>query len=373
MTNAVQDLAVLVTCLCPGKSQIRDGIALAGIMEHVDMIVQAGTDAPTSIPAIAFPAQDTFLDSVIGQTAYLAHDPSAPDADDLPDLDVLLGDLGDLVGLAKAKDKLREYAAFAHIQKLRRSAGITTSASSLHMAFVGNPGTGKTTVARLVAKALHQLGLVPEDKFSELQCSDLVGQYIGHTENRTREVLEKARGGVLFIDEAYSLNDSESPNDFGRKALTEIVAAMENYRDEIVIIFAGYTKKTMQMIESNPGLQSRLSSIITFDDYSHDELVEIAIRLAFTRGYSLSEDAQLKIRDIATQMLAAPDEHFGNGREMRTLLESAIMRQAKRLIDTANRENSPITPESLISLVAADFQWSARTPSKKPLGFAAAA
>jgi stage V sporulation protein K len=296
---------------------------------------------------------------------------SIPDGvPEVPDLDAMLGELGELIGLDSAKAAIRRYAAYAYVARLRRDAGILVTSPALSLAFVGNPGTGKTTVARIIAKLLHQFDLVKSDKLVEAQYSDLVGQYVGHTEAKTRALLESARGGVLFIDEAYSLNQSTSGNDFGRKALTEIVAAMENYRDELVIIFAGYPRETLAMIESNPGLKSRLADIVEFDDYDADELALIAERIAAQTSYELTGGAGEKIREIARQMLAARQEHFGNGREMRRLIEAASMRQAERLVDHARHSLSIPDATLLRRLEADDLVYSPLREGKNRLGFA---
>ena len=247
-------------------------------------------------------------------------------------LDDLLSELNGLVGLANVKSKVNDLIALQKVQKLRRDNGLATSKNTLHLAFTGNPGTGKTTVARIVGRVYKQLGLLSSGHFIEVSRTDLIAGYQGQTALKVKSVIEKAKGGVLFIDEAYSITENEHTDSYGRECLTELTKALEDYRDDLVVIVAGYTEPMKVFFESNPGLKSRFNTYIEFDDYSAEELFDILIKKCRTNDYELDHDALEKAKHIFDEAIQNKGEQFANARFTRNLYEDIVMNQAKRLV-----------------------------------------
>lgn len=236
----------------------------------------------------------------------------------------------ELVGLAPVKARIRDIAALLLVDKLRAQQGLVSGAPSLHMCFSGNPGTGKTTVAMRMATILHRLGYVRKGHLVAVTRDDLVGQYIGHTAPKTREVLKKAMGGVLFIDEAYYLYRPENERDYGQEAIEILLQVMENNREDLVVILAGYKDRMDKFFESNPGMSSRIAHHIDFPDYSVDELARIADLMLETMHYRFDEEAARVFVDYLERRLAQP--HFANARSVRNALDRARLRHASRLL-----------------------------------------
>ncbi len=237
----------------------------------------------------------------------------------------------ELIGLVPVKTRIRETAALLLVDRLRKSIGLMAGAPSLHMSFTGNPGTGKTTVAMRMAEILHRLGYVRKGHLVAVTRDDLVGQYIGHTAPKTREVLKKAMGGVLFIDEAYYLYRPENERDYGQEAIEILLQIMENQRDDLVVILAGYKQRMERFFRSNPGLSSRIAHHIDFPDYTPDELFAIARLMLEQSQYRLSDEAASALRDYVARRMALPN--FANARSVRNALERARLRQANRLFE----------------------------------------
>jgi probable Rubsico expression protein CbbX len=235
----------------------------------------------------------------------------------------------DLVGLAPVKQRIRDIAALLVIDKLRMNLGLVAQAPSLHMCFTGNPGTGKTTVALRMATILHRLGYVRKGHLVAVTRDDLVGQYIGHTAPKTREVLKKAMGGVLFIDEAYYLYRPENERDYGQEAIEILLQVMENQRDDLVVILAGYKERMDTFFQSNPGMSSRIAHHIDFPDYSQDELLQISDRMLAGMNYCFGTGARAAFSEYLQLRLAQP--HFANARSVRNALDRIRLRQASRL------------------------------------------
>jgi probable Rubsico expression protein CbbX len=260
----------------------------------------------------------------------------------------------DLVGLVPVKSRIRDIAALLLIDKLRRKLGLSAGAPSLHMSFTGNPGTGKTTVALRMAQILHRLGYVRKEHLTAVTRDDLVGQYIGHTAPKTREVLKRAMGGVLFIDEAYYLYRPENERDYGQEAIEILLQVMENQRDDLVVILAGYKSRMDTFFRSNPGMSSRIAHHIDFPDYAVDELVSISHLMLGQMQYRLSPQADAAFREYIERRKARP--HFANARSVRNALDRARLRQASRLIDRG--AHGVISREDLVTLDVPDIKAS---------------
>ncbi len=256
----------------------------------------------------------------------------------------------DLIGLTPVKTRIRDIAALLVIDKLRAQHGLASQAPSLHMSFTGNPGTGKTTVALRMAQILHRLGYVRKGHVVSVTRDDLVGQYIGHTAPKTKEVLKKAMGGVLFIDEAYYLYRPENERDYGQEAIEILLQVMENQRDDLVVILAGYKDRMDTFFQSNPGLSSRIAHHLDFPDYATPELLQIADRMLATTHYRFGADARDAFDAYLQRRIAQP--HFANARSVRNALDRARLRQASRLY--ADRE-SVLGADELSTLAASDI------------------
>lgn len=259
----------------------------------------------------------------------------------------------DLVGLAPIKQRIRDIAALLVIDKLRLNQGLAAQAPSLHMSFTGNPGTGKTTVALRMAEILHRLGYVRKGHLVAVTRDDLVGQYIGHTAPKTREVLKKAMGGVLFIDEAYYLYRPENERDYGQEAIEILLQVMENQRDDLVVILAGYKDRMETFFRSNPGLSSRIAHHLDFPDYRRDELLKIGDTMLAGMHYRFGEGAREAFDEYLGLRIAQP--HFANARSVRNALDRMRLRQASRLFADRERE---LTCDDLTTLVPADIRAS---------------
>lgn len=243
----------------------------------------------------------------------------------------VLRELDQLVGLTEVKALVHEIRAYIEIQRRRQRENLLAEPMAMHMVFSGNPGTGKTTVARLLARLFKELGVLQKGHLVEVERADLVGEYIGHTAQKTREQIRRALGGILFVDEAYSLGRG-GEKDFGREAIDTLVRAMEESRDNLVIILAGYQREMRQFMQLNPGLNSRFPIQLAFRDFTLDELMLIADQMLQRRQYRLCDDARLELAAQLRARLALGDESAGNARLVRNLVERAVRRQAVRLI-----------------------------------------
>ena len=288
--------------------------------------------------------------------------PVAP-TDDTLDLGAALADShvtevlakldAELVGLAPVKTRIREIAALLLVEKLRMQAGLSAGPPSLHMSFTGNPGTGKTTIALRMAEILHLLGYVRKGHLVAVTRDDLVGQFIGHTAPKTKEVLKRAMGGVLFIDEAYFLYRPENERDYGQEVIEILLQVMENQRDDLVVILAGYRDRMSRFFASNPGMSSRIAHHIDFPDYAPDELHDIALLMLGQMQYRLSPDAELALVEYIGRRRAQPN--FANARSVRNALDRARLRQANRLF---SRGGGSLTRDDLMTIEAEDIRAS---------------
>jgi probable Rubsico expression protein CbbX len=256
----------------------------------------------------------------------------------------------DLVGLKPVKQRIRDIAALLVIDKLRLNLGLSSQTPSLHMCFTGNPGTGKTTVALRMAEILHRLGYVRKGHLVAVTRDDLVGQYIGHTAPKTKEVLKKAMGGVLFIDEAYYLYRPENERDYGQEAIEILLQVMENQREDLVVILAGYKDRMDTFFKSNPGMSSRIAHHLDFPDYTPPELLQIAEKMLQQQNYHFGPGAREAFDEYLALRISQP--HFANARSVRNALDRARLRQASRLFAERDRvltetDLTTLTPEDI--------------------------
>lgn len=261
----------------------------------------------------------------------------------------IMKELNSLIGLYGVKKLVREIQAFAVIQKKRREENLIAEPLVFHMIFKGNPGTGKTTVARILGRIFNKIGILEKGHLIEVERADLVGEYIGHTAQKVREQVKKAIGGILFIDEAYSLARG-GEKDFGKEAIDTLVKGMEDYKDNLILILAGYKDEMEHFISTNPGLKSRFPIIIEFKDYSIDELIKIAEIMVAKRQYKLSMDARRKVLLTLVRKAQGNDYRMGNARLVRNIVETAVRKQAVRLVN-----KKEISRDDLITLKGEDF------------------
>jgi probable Rubsico expression protein CbbX len=259
----------------------------------------------------------------------------------------------DLVGLVPVKTRIREIAALLLVERARRELGLQAEPPSLHMCFTGNPGTGKTTVAQRMADILHQLGYIRRNHVVTVSRDDLVGQYIGHTAPKTKEILKKAMGGVLFIDEAYYLYRPENERDYGQEAIEILLQTMEDHRDDLVVILAGYKERMDIFFRSNPGMASRIAHHIDFPDYGEEELFRICEMMLGKMHYRLDEAAKPVMLEYIARRMTQP--RFSNARSIRNALDRARLRQANRLFAT---RGTPIERQALQTITADDLRQS---------------
>lgn len=268
-------------------------------------------------------------------------------------IEAILAELdSELVGLRPVKLRIRQIAALLLVERLREQMGLSVAAPSLHMCYTGRPGTGKTTVALRMAKILHRLGYVRRGHLVVATRDDLVGQYVGHTAPKTKEVLQKAVGGVLFIDEAYYLYRAENERDYGQEAIEILLQFMENRRDDLVVILAGYKDRMETFFQSNPGLHSRIAHHLDFPDYTLDELMQIGELMAREQMYAFDESSREAFRDYLQLRIHQP--HFANGRSVRNAIDRIKLRQAIRLVESGGR----IRKEELARIDAIDIRQS---------------
>lgn len=258
------------------------------------------------------------------------------DSEDDRSLQDLLFDLNSLIGLENIKIKVRDLISYQHVQQLRRAKNLFSEKSTLHLAFTGNPGTGKTTVARIVGHIYKRIGLLSIGHFIEASRTDLIAGYQGQTALKVKEIIKRAIGGVLFIDEAYSITENDNSDSYGRECLTELTKALEDHRDDLVVIVAGYTEPMKKFFDSNPGLKSRFNTFLEFNDYNADELYCILLRMCDKNDYVLSQAAINCIKEYLVQVVKNKSENFPNGRLVRNLFDDIIMNHARRVSKIEN-------------------------------------
>ena len=258
----------------------------------------------------------------------------------------------ELVGLKPVKTRIREIASLLLVERLRKQMSLTTEPPTLHMSFTGHPGTGKTTVALRMAKILQRLGYVRQGHLVVATRDDLVGQYVGHTAPKTKEIVKKAMGGVLFIDEAYYLYRPENERDYGQEAIEMLLQVMENQRDDLVVILAGYSERMDTFFQSNPGFRSRIAHHLSFPDYSSEELMAIAELMVSQQMYAFDDESRQAFLEYLQLRIKQP--HFANARSVRNAIDRVKLRQANRLV----RQGGSIPKEGLARIDAADIRQS---------------
>ena len=258
-------------------------------------------------------------------------------------LEELMSELNELTGLQSVKNEINGLVNLLKISKKRKEMGLKEPSISKHMVFTGNPGTGKTTIARLLSSIYHKLGVLSKGQLIEIDRSGLVAGYVGQTAIKTDKVIQEAMGGILFIDEAYTLSENKGEGDFGQEAIDTLLKAMEDNRDNFIVIVAGYPDLMNGFLSSNPGLKSRFNKFIEFEDYNTEELFCIFNNLSEKQDYYIEEESIPKLKEKITQMLIDKDDSFANARTMRNMLEYAIMKQATRIVEIENITDKEIT------------------------------
>ena len=335
-------------------SEDKDGITALDIAidkEHHQIIKlledHVENRKPATFPNGSAPSSKAFRPSQL-DSATLAK--QATEQQNGNDLETFVDSLNKLVGLQQIKTDVAQLVNFLRVQKLRKDKGLSVPEQSLHMVFTGNPGTGKTTIARLIAQIYRSMGILSQGQFVETDRAGLVGGYLGQTAIKTKEVVESALGGVLFIDEAYSLTDSTHGHDqYGQEAVATLLKLMEDHRDDLIVIVAGYTDPMQKFIRSNPGLQSRFNKFLHFDDYAPAELTEIFSHFAAQADYSLHPATKLKLNNVFADLYTARNETFGNARLARNMFEKAINAHANRMVSAG-----AIDEVSLVTLYPED-------------------
>lgn len=270
-------------------------------------------------------------------------DKAANEDDNIKTTEELLTELNSLTGLEAVKQEINQLTNLVKVQAIRKERGLNTATINKHLVFSGNPGSGKTTVARLLSQIYKSIGVVTKGHLVEVDRSGLVCGYIGQTATKTAEVIDSALGGILFIDEAYTLTNNKGQGDFGQEAVDTLLKGMEDHRDDLIVICAGYTELMEEFMDSNPGLRSRFSKVLVFEDYNADELIEILKSMCKKQDYKLSSDALNAAKDFFADRVSKHLDTFANARDVRNYLEKAITNQATRIVNISEPKDDQLT------------------------------
>ena len=338
LTDACGEITKLATMIVEEQSKAATISLLKRFRELVD-----NPNTKIEVKRIAQIVNSSLIDFYGYSTIQEICNPMDKLDEDMRTLQDLLNELNALVGLEKVKNKVQDLIVYQKVQKMRREKNLHSSKNTLHLAFTGNPGTGKTTVARIVGRIYKQIGLLSKGHFVEVSRTDLIAGYQGQTALKVKKVIEQAKGGVLFIDEAYSITENDKSDSYGRECLTELTKALEDYREDLVVIVAGYTEPMSKFFESNPGLESRFNTFIEFDDYSPNELDSILHYMCKINDYILDEKVKEKIHSYFEKKTTMKDKNFANARLVRNLYDNLIMNHARRVIDISNPTSSELS------------------------------
>jgi SpoVK/Ycf46/Vps4 family AAA+-type ATPase len=344
--TVVMRLANLVA-KCDGNLMPEESVALHTLQREIDMALHPADPErhlpplPISGKATAKQQEQQQANQSVRPTAELS------DQERKEQLNAAIAELDELIGLSTVKDRVRSYANFLELQRQRQQSGLATMPISLHMTFIGNPGTGKTTVARIVGQILGALGTLPSGHVVETDRSGLVADYAGQTATKTNKLCDSAIGGVLFIDEAYSLIDASGDDAYGREAIQSLLKRMEDDRDKMAVILAGYSNEMRNMIRSNPGLSSRINTTIEFEDYTPAELGRIFETMCYQNQYELPADARYRLLIAFDHLYQNRDRHFGNGRLARNVFEDSVRKLADRIAGVSQVSESLLTKLTL--------------------------
>ena len=332
----------------------------ANLNKHSSVVSSAGQSsnkAPAPAPIVDKPVQPPLNINQIKEREFNDH-PTA-------DLDLALKELENLIGLSQVKDDARSLINFIKVQQMRLAQNLPAAPVSMHMVFYGNPGTGKTTVARILARVYRGLGLLSKGHMVEVERSQLVAGYLGQTAIKVRDAIDTALGGVLFIDEAYALTETER-DEFGKEAVNTLLKLMEDYRDNLIVIVAGYTDKMENFLDSNPGLRSRFNKVFFFEDYSPSELLAIFEHFCHSQGNKLNDSAQRAAQKLLEQVHAKRGNNFANGRDVRNIYEHTMRKQANRVVRLAGATRAQLMEIAAEDIPAAeDTVGTSRGRSKK--------
>ena len=347
LTQSSGDIIKLATSIVEENNQVSVVMLLKKISEIVD-----NPKYKIEVKKIAHGVKASLVEYYGYSTIQSICKKTTEDTEDKRTLEELLEELNSLVGLDKVKSTVQDLIFFQKVQKMRQEKGLHLAKNTLHLAFTGNPGTGKTTVARIVGRIYKCIGLLSKGHFIEVSRTDLIAGYQGQTALKVKNVIEQAKGGVLFIDEAYSITENDHSDSYGRECLTELTKALEDCREDLVVIVAGYTKPMNKFFESNPGLKSRFNTFIEFDDYNVYELTQILISMCQLNDYILEEEVKRQIELYLEKQLEMEKENFANGRLVRNLYDDLVMQHARRVVTIENpseTELSSIKPEDFVS------------------------
>ena len=347
LTQSCGDIIKLATSIVEENNQLSAVTLLKKISEIVD-----NPKYKIEVKKIAQGVKASLVEYYGYSTIQSICKKTKEDTEDKRTLEELLEELNSLVGLDKVKSTVQDLIFFQKVQKMRQEKGLHLAKNTLHLAFTGNPGTGKTTVARIVGRIYKCIGLLSKGHFIEVSRTDLIAGYQGQTALKVKNVIEQAKGGVLFIDEAYSITENDHSDSYGRECLTELTKALEDCREDLVVIVAGYTEPMNKFFESNPGLKSRFNTFIEFDDYNVYELTQILISMCQLNDYILEEEVKRQIALYLEKQLEMEKENFANGRLVRNIYDDLVMQHARRVVAIENpskTELSSIKPEDFVS------------------------